>query len=73
MFSTFQQLAGAVGTAVMSICLGVAQAGHSITVDKAAFAAATQRGGHAALIVLLVVIVCAFLANLRAFAARRTA
>lgn len=48
MFSTFQQLAGAVGTMVMSICLGVAQSGHSITVDKAAFAAATQRGGHAA-------------------------
>lgn len=48
MFSTFQQLAGAVGTTVMSICLGVAQAGHSITADKAAFAAATQRGGHAA-------------------------
>lgn len=73
MFSTFQQLAGTVGTTVMSICLGVAQSGHSITVDKAAFAVATQRGGHAALIVLLVVIVCAFLANLRAFAARRTA
>ncbi len=73
MLSTFQQLGGAVGTTAMSICLGVAQAGHSITADKAAFAAATQRGGHAALIVLLVVVVCAFLANLRAFAARRTA
>lgn len=48
MFSTFQQLAGAVGTTVMSICLGVAQAGRSITADKAAFAAATQRGGHVA-------------------------
>ena len=32
MFSTFQQLAGAVGTTVMSICLGVAQAGHSSVV-----------------------------------------
>ena len=73
MFSTFQQLAGAVGTTVMSICLGVAQAGHSITADKAAFAAATQRGGHVAFIVLLVVLLCAFLANIRAFAARRTA
>lgn len=40
MFSTFQQLAGAVGTTVMSICLRVAQAGRSITADKAAFAAA---------------------------------
>ncbi|WP_422850597.1 MFS transporter [Bifidobacterium pseudolongum] len=66
MFSTFQQLAGAVGTTVMSICLGVAQAGHSIT-------AAMQRGGHVAFIVLLVVFLGAFLANIRAFAARRTA
>ena len=73
MFSTFQQLAGAVGTTVMSICLGVAQAGHSITADKAAFAAAMQRGGHVAFIVLLVVFLGAFLANIRAFAARRTA
>ncbi len=73
MFSTFQQLAGAVGTTVMSICLGVAQAGRSITADKAAFAAATQRGGHVAFIVLLVVLLGAFLANIRAFAARRTA
>lgn len=69
MFSTFQQLAGAVGTTVMSICLGVAQAGHSITADKAAM----QRGGHVAFIVLLVVFLGAFLANIRAFAARRTA
>lgn len=73
MFSTFQQLAGAVGTTVMSICLGVAQAGRSITADKAAFAAATQRGGHVAFSVLLVVLLGAFLANIRAFAARRTA
>ncbi len=73
MFSTFQQLAGAVGTTVMSICLGVAQAGHSITADKAAFAAAMQRGGHVAFIVLLVVFLGAFLANIRAFAARRAA
>lgn len=73
MFSTFQQLAGAVGTTVMSICLGVAQAGHSITADKAAFAAAMQRGGHVAFIALLVVFLGAFLANIRAFAARRTA
>lgn len=73
MFSTFQQLAGAVGTTVMSICLGVAKAGHSITADKAAFAAAMQRGGHVAFIVLLVVFLDAFLVNIRAFAARRTA
>ena len=73
MFSTFQQLAGAVGTTVMSICLGVAQAGRSITADKAAFAAATQRGGHVAFSVLLVVLLGAFLANIHAFAARRTA
>ena len=75
MFSTFQQLGGAVGTTAMSICLGggVAQSGDSITADKAAFAAAMQRGGHVAFIVLLVVFLGAFLANIRAFAARRTA
>lgn len=52
---------------------GVAQSGDSITADKAAFAAAMQRGGHVAFIVLLVVFLGAFLANIRAFAARRTA
>lgn len=72
MFSTFQQLAGAVGTTVMSICLGVAQSGHSLEKDKTAFETATQHGGHVGMIVLLVVLVCAFLANVRAFAARRT-
>ncbi|MEF2736460.1 MAG: MFS transporter [Bifidobacterium choerinum] len=71
MFSTFQQLAGAVGTTVMSICLGVAQSGRNLETDKAAFEAATQRGGRAGMIVLLVVLICAFLANVRAFAIRR--
>lgn len=71
MFSTFQQLAGAVGTTVMSICLGVAQSGRNLETDKAAFEAATQRGGRAGMIVLLVVLICSFLANVRAFAIRR--
>ncbi len=66
MFSTFQQLAGAVGTTVMSICLGVAQAGHSIT-------GALLGGGLVAFFVLVVVFLGAFLANIRAFAARLTA
>ncbi len=71
MFSTFQQLAGAVGTTVMSICLGVAQSGYSLETDRSAYAAATQRGGRVGIVVLLIVLVCAFAANVRAFVARR--
>lgn len=73
MFSTFQQLAGAVGTTVMSICLGVAQAGHSLETDQAAFEAATRRGGRWGMTVLLIVLLCAFLANAHAFVSRRRA
>ena len=71
MFSTFQQLAGAVGTTVMSICLGVAQSGYSLETDRSANAAATQRGGRVGIVVLLIVLVRAFAANVRAFVARR--
>ena len=41
MFSTFQQLAGAVGTTVMSICLGASRAQHHGGQGRI-------RGGHAA-------------------------
>lgn len=68
MFSTFQQLAGAVGTTVMSICLVVAQSGNSE--GTAAYATATQHGGKWAMAVLLVVLLGAFAANWHAFKMR---
>lgn len=51
LFNTFQQLSGAVGTTVMSVCLGMAQSGHG-QVGSASFVAATQRGMHWGFIVL---------------------
>ena len=66
-FSTFQQLAGAVGTTVMTVCLGnVTQAG-MIQPEMHSFAVATQTGAHGDSYFLACVIACAILANLRAF------
>ena len=69
-FNTFQQLAGAVGTTVMAVFLGVAQAGHGSAGD-ASFVAATQSGAHWGFVFLACVIACAILANLRAFTQKR--
>ncbi|KFI64548.1 MFS transporter [Bifidobacterium cuniculi] len=69
MFSTFQQLAGAVGTTVMSVCLVIAQSGHEQ--GTAAYAVATQSGGKWGMVVLLVVLLCAVASNLHAFMVRR--
>lgn len=71
MFSTFQQLAGAVGTTVMSICLGIAQSGYNLDTDPAGFAAATERGGKWGMVVLLIVLLCACASNFHAFMVRR--
>lgn len=68
-FSTFQQLSGAVGTTVMSVFLGVAQAGYRSGTRE--FARATVLGAHWGYVALFIVVVCAFAANLRAFACAR--
>lgn len=73
LFSTFQQLAGAVGTTVMSICLSLSQAGYSLTNDPEGFAAATERGGTWGMVVLLIVLLCACAANVHAFMVRKRA
>ena len=70
LFNTFQQLSGAVGTTVMSVCLGMAQSGHG-QVGSASFVAATQRGMHWGFIVLALAVAGACLANFRAFVAKR--
>lgn len=70
LFNTFQQLSGAVGTTVMSVCLGMAQSGHG-QVGSASFVAATQRGMHWGFIVLALAAAGACLANFRAFVAKR--
>ncbi|MEE1295981.1 MAG: MFS transporter [Bifidobacterium sp.] len=69
MFSTFQQLAGAVGTTVMSICMVIAQSGK--TAGTQAYASATQSGGKWGMIVLLIVLLCAVASNWHAFMVRR--
>ncbi|WP_240541726.1 MFS transporter [Bifidobacterium callimiconis] len=63
-FSTFQQLAGAVGTTVMSVFLGMAQAGTKS--GTAEFAKATISGTHWGYVALLIVAVLALLSNLHA-------
>ena len=70
LFNTFQQLSGAVGTTVMSVCLGMAQSGHG-QVGSASFVAATQRGAHWGFIVLALAVAGACLANFRAFVAKQ--
>ncbi|NMN01372.1 MFS family major facilitator transporter [Bifidobacterium sp. DSM 109958] len=70
LFSTFQQLSGAVGTTVMSVFLSVAQAGAGER-GSDGFVAATQQGAHWGYVALTACVACAFLANLRAFAAGR--
>ncbi|MBT1167314.1 MFS transporter [Bifidobacterium simiarum] len=68
LFSTFQQLSGAVGTTVMSVFLGVAQAG-SGEAGTSSFAAATLKGAHWGYVALMIVVIAAMLANIRAFVA----
>lgn len=70
LFNTFQQLSGAVATTVMAVFLGVAQAGHGSAGDVE-FVTATQSGAHWGFVFLAVVMACAMLANLRAFASKR--
>ena len=70
LFNTFQQLSGAVATTVMAVFLGVAQAGHGSARD-AEFVTATQSGAHWGFVFLAVVMACAILANLCAFASKR--
>ena len=70
LFNTFQQLSGAVATTVMAVFLGVAQAGHGSAGDVE-FVTATQSGAHWGFVFLAVVMACAMLADLRAFASKR--
>ena len=66
LFSTFQQLAGAVSTTIMSAFLASAQAGHGAQ-GAVAYRAATIAGAHHAYVFLSVVVGCACLCMARAF------
>ncbi|MCI1634737.1 MFS transporter [Bifidobacterium sp.] len=70
MFSTLQQLMGAVGTTVMSVFIAVAQAGHGSTGSKQ-YATATITGSQYAFVCVSAVVVIAALSMLRAATVRK--
>ena len=69
LFSTLQQLMGAVGTTVMSVFVAVAQAGHG-SAGSDEYAQATISGSRAAFVCVTVVLLISALAMLRALAVR---
>lgn len=66
LFSTFQQLAGAVSTTILSVFLASAQAGHGEP-GTATYRAATVVGAHNGYIFLTIVVICACLCMVHAF------
>ncbi|MDN6853298.1 MAG: MFS transporter [Bifidobacterium crudilactis] len=70
MFSTLQQLMGAVGTTVMSVFIAVAQAGQG-TAGSRTYALATVAGSRSAFVCMTVVVVVSAAAMLRAMMVRQ--
>ena len=70
MFSTLQQLMGAVGTTVMSVFIAVAQAGQG-TAGSRTYALATDAGSRSAFVCMTVVVVVSAAAMLRAMMVRQ--
>jgi hypothetical protein len=70
MFSTLQQLMGAVGTTVMSVFIAVAQAGQG-TAGSRKYALATVAGSRSAFVCMTVVVVVSAAAMLRAMMVRQ--